>query len=174
MLSLQGYNIPSSSSRPHPSCVGTNLLLHSFSYFWIVPSFNEPERAWRGEKWNGLDRPNESPCWSPPALRAKRRLKATIRNNYFKSWDGVRQSIWYTGRYWAYCISPHMIHEYGAVRRMRIGRGNRGARKIPIPMRLHLSKILHYLTWNRTRNAAVGSRRLSSWTMGQHTEENPM
>jgi hypothetical protein len=48
----------------------------------------------------------------------------------------------------------------GAFRGMRIGRGNRSTRKKPAPVPLCPPQILHYLTWARTRAAAVGSRRL--------------
>jgi hypothetical protein len=58
---------------------------------------------------------------------------------------------------------PRMIDECGAVGGMRIGKGNRNTRKKPVPMPLCPPQIPHDLTWARTRAAAVGSRRLTSW-----------
>jgi hypothetical protein len=52
-----------------------------------------------------------------------------------------------------YCVGP----ECGAV-----GRGNRTTRRKPAPVTLGSPQIPRYLTWVRTRAAAVGSRRLTS------------
>jgi hypothetical protein len=61
-----------------------------------------------------------------------------------------------------------MIHdECEAVGGMRIGRGNRSTRRQPAPAPLWPSQIPHYLTWDRTRAAAVGSRRLTDWAMAR-------
>jgi hypothetical protein len=46
---------------------------------------------------------------------------------------------------------------------IRIGRGNRSTRRKSAPMPLCPSQIIpHNLTWDRTRAAAVGSRRLTA------------
>jgi hypothetical protein len=54
---------------------------------------------------------------------------------------------------------------------MRIGRWNRSTRKRPAPVLLLPPQIPHDLTWARTRAAAVGSRRLTSWAMARHCED---
>jgi hypothetical protein len=57
--------------------------------------------------------------------------------------------------------------ECGAVDGMKIGRGNQNARRKPAPAPLCPPQIPHYLTWARTRAAAVGSRRLAAWAMAR-------
>jgi hypothetical protein len=58
---------------------------------------------------------------------------------------------------------PRMIGDgdFGAVGGMRIGRGNRSTLRKPASMPLSPPQIPHDLTRNRTRAAAVGSRRLT-------------
>jgi hypothetical protein len=53
----------------------------------------------------------------------------------------------------------------GVIGGMRIGRGNRSTLSKPVPEPLCPPKIPHYLTWARTRAAAVESRRLTAWAM---------
>jgi hypothetical protein len=60
---------------------------------------------------------------------------------------------------------PRMIDECGVVGGMRIGRGNRSTRRKHAPVPLCPPQIPHDLTWDRTRAAAVGSRRLTAWAM---------
>jgi hypothetical protein len=60
---------------------------------------------------------------------------------------------------------PRMIHEYGEFCGMRIDRGNRSTRRKPAPVPLCPSQIPHDPTWDRTRAATVGSRRLIAWAM---------
>jgi hypothetical protein len=55
--------------------------------------------------------------------------------------------------------------ECGAVGGMRIGRGNRITRRKHSPVSLCPPQIPHDLTWDRTRAAAVGNRRLTAWAM---------
>jgi hypothetical protein len=50
---------------------------------------------------------------------------------------------------------------------MRIGRGNRSTQRKPAPVPLCPPQIPHDLTWARTRAAAVGSRRLTTWAMAR-------
>jgi hypothetical protein len=52
--------------------------------------------------------------------------------------------------------------ECGAVGGMRIGKGNRSTRRQPAPVPLCSPQIPHDLMWDRTRVAAVGSRRLTA------------
>jgi hypothetical protein len=59
---------------------------------------------------------------------------------------------------------PRMIGEYGAFGRMRISRTNRSTRRKPGPVSLQISDDL---TWNQTRAAAVGIRRLTVWAMAR-------
>jgi hypothetical protein len=63
---------------------------------------------------------------------------------------------------------PRMIDEYGAFDGMKIGRGNRSTRRKPAPLSLFSPQIPYYLTWDRTRAAAVGNWRLTSWSMAQY------
>jgi hypothetical protein len=58
---------------------------------------------------------------------------------------------------------PRMIEdECGAVGGMKIGRGNLSTIRKPAPVPLCPPQIPHELTWDRTRAAAVGSRRLTA------------
>jgi hypothetical protein len=50
-----------------------------------------------------------------------------------------------------------MIHDYGPVEGLRIGRGNRSVRREAVPVLLD-PQIPQDLTWDRTRDVAVGSR----------------
>jgi hypothetical protein len=52
--------------------------------------------------------------------------------------------------------------ECGTVGGMRIGKGNRNTRRKPTPMLLCPPRAPHDLPWDRTRAAAVGSRRLTA------------
>jgi hypothetical protein len=61
---------------------------------------------------------------------------------------------------------PRMIDdERGAVGGLRIGRGNRSARRKPTPVPLCPPQIPHDLFWARSQASAVGSRRLTFWAM---------
>jgi hypothetical protein len=72
---------------------------------------------------------------------------------------GETESTWYTGLFY----QPRMVmDESGAVRGMKIGRGNLTTRRKPAPGPLSPPQILHELTWDRTRGSAVGSWRLTS------------
>jgi hypothetical protein len=64
---------------------------------------------------------------------------------------------------------PRMIDddECAAVGGMRIGRGNRNTWRRPPWIPLCSPQIPQYLTWARTRAAAVGSRRLTAWAMAR-------
>jgi hypothetical protein len=65
---------------------------------------------------------------------------------------------------------PQMIYDdddCGAFGGMRISRGNRSTQRNPAPVPLCPRQILHDLTWNRTRAAAVGSRLQTATTMAQ-------
>jgi hypothetical protein len=50
----------------------------------------------------------------------------------------------------------------GAVGGMRIGKGNRSTRKKAAQIPLFPPQIPYDLTWDRTRAAAIGSRRLTA------------
>jgi hypothetical protein len=63
----------------------------------------------------------------------------------------------------ALLYEPRMINEYGAFGGMRIGRGNRSTLRNLVSVPLCPPQIPHDLTWDRTRAAAVGSRRLTAW-----------
>jgi hypothetical protein len=63
---------------------------------------------------------------------------------------------------------PRIIDdECGVVGGMKIGRGNRSTRRKPTPVSLCPPQIPHDLTWDRTRAAAEGSRRLTAWAMAR-------
>jgi hypothetical protein len=64
-----------------------------------------------------------------------------------------------------YIINDRMINEYGAICGMRICRGNQGIQRKPTTVSLCLPQILHYLTWDWTKAATVGSHQLTSWAM---------
>jgi hypothetical protein len=51
-----------------------------------------------------------------------------------------------------------MINECGALGGMRIGRGKRSTRRTLASVSLLPPQISHYLTWDRTRAAAVETR----------------
>jgi hypothetical protein len=46
-----------------------------------------------------------------------------------------------------------------------IGKGNRSTQRKPAPVPLCQSQNSHYLTWARTQDTAVRSRRLTTWAM---------
>jgi hypothetical protein len=78
--------------------------------------------------------------------------------------------------YWArrFLNSPYFIKGvFGSVcvvvGGMRIARGNRSTRRKPAPVPLCPPQIPHDLTWDRTRTAAAGSRRLTAWAMARPT-----
>jgi hypothetical protein len=63
---------------------------------------------------------------------------------------------------------PRMIDDdYGAVGRMRIGGGNRNTRRKPAPVPLCPPQIPYDLTLDLTWAAAIGSQRLTAWTMAR-------
>jgi hypothetical protein len=76
------------------------------------------------------------------------------------------ESPWYAGHL-SLLYHPGMIDEYEAFGDMRIGRGNWRTRRNPAILSLCSPHILYVLTWNRTRTAAVGIRRLTSWAMAR-------
>jgi hypothetical protein len=81
---------------------------------------------------------------------------------FLVSLGGVRLSPLGTSATVGLLYQPRMIDDdYEAVGRMRIGRGNRSTRRKPAPVSLCPPQIPHDLTWDRTRAAAVGSRRLT-------------
>jgi hypothetical protein len=81
---------------------------------------------------------------------------------FLVSLGGVRLSPLRTSATVSLLYQPRMIDDYGAVGGMRIGRGNRSARRKPAPVPLCPPQIPHDLTWDRTRVAAVGSQRLTA------------
>jgi hypothetical protein len=83
------------------------------------------------------------------------------------SLGGVRLSPTGTAATVGLLYQSRMIDDYGAVGGIRIGRGNRSTRRKPAPVPLCPPQILHDLTWNRTRAAAVGSPRLTAWAMAR-------
>jgi hypothetical protein len=88
----------------------------------------------------------------------------TRRGLFFPLLDslgGVRLSPLGTSATVGLLYQPRMIDDYGAVGGMRIGRGNRSTRRKPAPVPLCPPQILHYMNWDRSRAAAVGSQRLS-------------
>jgi hypothetical protein len=60
-------------------------------------------------------------------------------------------SAWYVGHWWVWSIWW----------------GNRSTQRKPAPVLLCPQQIPHDLTWDRTRAAAVGDRRLTTWAMAQ-------
>jgi hypothetical protein len=64
---------------------------------------------------------------------------------------------------------PRMIDddEYGVVRGTKIGRGDRSTQRKPVSLSVCPPQIPHDLTWDRTRAAAVGSRRLTLWVISR-------
>jgi hypothetical protein len=83
---------------------------------------------------------------------------------FLVSLGGVRLSPLGTSATVGLLYQPRMIddYDYGAVGGMRIGRGNRCTRRKPAPVPLCPPQIPHDLTWDRTRAAAAGSRRLTA------------
>jgi hypothetical protein len=79
----------------------------------------------------------------------------------FLWWDET-ESTRFCGHYWPIVPAPDDDDddECGAVGGMRIGRGNRSTRRKPAQAPLFKPQIPHDPTWDRTRAAAVGSRRL--------------
>jgi hypothetical protein len=80
---------------------------------------------------------------------------------FLVSWSGVRLSPLGTS------ANILIDDECGVVGGMRIGRGNRSTRRKPALVPLCLPQIPHDLTWDRTRAAAVGNRRLTVWAMAR-------
>jgi hypothetical protein len=94
---------------------------------------------------------------------------ATQSSFFLVSLGGVRLSPLGTSATVGLLFQPRMIDDddYGTVRGMRIGRGNRSTRRKSAPVSLCPPQIPHDLTWDRTRAAAVGSRRLTAWAMAR-------
>jgi hypothetical protein len=88
---------------------------------------------------------------------------------FLVSLGGVRLSTLGSSATVGLLYQPRMLDDddYGAVGGMRIGRGNRSTRRKPAPVPLCPPQIPHNLTWDRTRAAAVGSRRLTAWAMAR-------
>jgi hypothetical protein len=59
----------------------------------------------------------------------------------------------------------------GEIGGMKIGRGNRSTRRNPAPAPLCPPQIPHDQTRARTRAAAVGSQRLTSWAMARPSQK---
>jgi hypothetical protein len=99
--------------------------------------------------------------------------KQTAQNIVFfffvVSLGGVRLSPLGTSATIGLLNQPRMVDDddYGAVRGMRIGRGNRSTRRKPVPVPLCPSQIPYDLTWDRTRAAAAGSQRLTAWAVAR-------
>jgi hypothetical protein len=84
---------------------------------------------------------------------------------FLVSWGGVRLSpLGTVATVWPIVPAPDDDH-CGAIRGMRIGRGNRSTRRNPAPVPLCPPQIPHDLTWARTQDPTVGSRRLTTWDM---------
>jgi hypothetical protein len=83
---------------------------------------------------------------------------------FLVSWGGVRLGPLGTAATTGLLYQPQMIDDGGcrAIGGMKIGRGNRSARRKPAPVLLCPQQIPHDLTWARTRAAAMGSRRLTA------------
>jgi hypothetical protein len=83
--------------------------------------------------------------------------------------SGVRLSPLGTEATTGLLYQPQMIDggDCGAIRGMKIGRGNRSTRSKPFPVPLRPPQIPHDLTRARTRAAAVGSQRLTAWAMAR-------
>jgi hypothetical protein len=81
--------------------------------------------------------------------------------------SGVRMSSLGTAATIGLLYQPHMIYDgdCGAIDGMQIGRGNRSIRRKPAPVPLCPPQILHDQTRARTRVAAVGNQRLTTWAM---------
>jgi hypothetical protein len=84
------------------------------------------------------------------------------------SLGGVRLSPLGTSATVGLLYQPRMIHhDYAAVGKIRIGRGNGSTRRKSVPVPLCPPEIPHNLTWDWTRTAAVGSQRLTAWAMSR-------
>lgn len=143
-------HIASSPSRPQPSCVGEVLRARLFyAFIRSAPSglFLHLKRARRGLKGNS-GQMSES---MPKSVCSKSRKTSYDKHTeqFFNSWGGVRQFIWYAGGHWAYCTSPYTIHEYGAIRGMRTERGKPRCSENPHPSATSSIKKA-YITWPRT------------------------
>jgi hypothetical protein len=66
---------------------------------------------------------------------------------------------------------PAPDDEYGAFGGMRICRGNQSTRRKPATVPLCPPQTPHDLTWDRTRAAAVGSRRLTACAVARAQNE---
>jgi hypothetical protein len=60
-------------------------------------------------------------------------------------------------------VDDKTIDECVAVDEMRIGKGNRSARRKPAPVLLCPPQTQHDLIWDQTQDAAIGSGRLAAW-----------
>jgi hypothetical protein len=87
---------------------------------------------------------------------------------FLVSWSGVRLSpLGTSAANWPTIPALLDVDKCGSVGGMRISRGNRCTSIKPAPVPLCPPKIPHDLTWARTWAAAVGSRRLTAWTMAR-------
>jgi hypothetical protein len=80
---------------------------------------------------------------------------------FFFGW-GETESTWYVGHCLAYCTSPGwymMMSVESSVEWGLAGREN-------LPQ-CHFAHHKSHMTWDRTRAAAVGSRRLTAWAMAR-------
>jgi hypothetical protein len=80
-------------------------------------------------------------------------------NSFLGVERGEPESTQYVGHYSMYCT---MYGEYGVADEMSTGRGNGSTGRKPIPLPHCPPQILHELTWDRTRVAAVQSQRLTA------------
>jgi hypothetical protein len=103
--------------------------------------------------------------WAPHTIFSIRLLYLIFYNFSGVGWDWVhlvRRPLF------GPLYQPRMIDdECGVVGRMRTGRGNRSTLRKPAPVPLCPPQIPHNLTWDRTRAAAMGSRRLTAWPMAR-------
>jgi hypothetical protein len=83
---------------------------------------------------------------------------------FLVSLGGVRLSPLGTSATVGLLYQPRMIDDddYGLVGGMRIDRGNQNTRRKPAPVPRCPPQIPHDPNWDRTRAAAVGSRRLTA------------
>jgi hypothetical protein len=100
------------------------------------------------------------------AIEKRRQLDDLLMNERVFLRGGETESTCYVSHYLAYCTSPD-DDECRAVGGMRIVRRNRSTRIKPAPMPLCPP---HDLTWDWTRAAAVGSRRLTAWVIARPNE----
>jgi hypothetical protein len=87
-------------------------------------------------------------------------------NYFFIILSGVRLTPLGTAATTDLLYQPQVIDDgdCGVIGGMKIGGGNQSTRRKPAPVPLCPRRIPHDLTWARTR-AAVGSQRLTAWTM---------